>query len=204
MAPRPPSGGLTLCADGTYSQSTGSGTCSWHGGIAGNNNPSSNSGTTSGGGGTGRIVPGTGPATPVETRTLPLPSRQQNPASRAVSEFFDNGGIVYLLIGWWVIAKLRKSRREDSHNRPAVRASTTTTPPPSPKASTAAARPPAKPVSANGAAKPASISNAAQALSSSSSCSCGGREVVRRNRKTGQRFYGCSRYPSCRRTRPLR
>ena len=30
----------TLCADGTISRSTGSGTCSWHGGIAGGSSPS--------------------------------------------------------------------------------------------------------------------------------------------------------------------
>ena len=207
-APGAPSGGLTLCADGTYSQSTGSGTCSWHGGIAGNNNPSRNSGSTSGGGGTGRIVPGTGPATSVETRTSPLPNSQQSPASRAISGFFDNGGVVYLLIGWWVIAKLRKSRSEEARNRPVARTNTTTSSPASPMAPNAAARPPAKPVSTTSAAKPASTSNAAQALSSSrsssSACSCGGREVVRRNRTTGQRFYGCSQYPSCRQTRPFR
>ena len=32
----PPSSADTLCSDGTVSKSSGSGTCSWHGGIAGN------------------------------------------------------------------------------------------------------------------------------------------------------------------------
>ena len=32
---------------------------------------------------------------------------------------------------------------------------------------------------------------------------CGGEMLVRRNRSTGQPFYGCSRYPSCRFTRPM-
>ena len=33
----------TLCNDGTISMSRGSGTCSWHGGIAGNNKSRNNS-----------------------------------------------------------------------------------------------------------------------------------------------------------------
>ncbi|GEM_PF-1618455 len=37
---QPASGGQTLCADGTYSQSTGSGTCSHHGGVASSGAPS--------------------------------------------------------------------------------------------------------------------------------------------------------------------
>lgn len=32
---------------------------------------------------------------------------------------------------------------------------------------------------------------------------CGSEMLVRRNRSTGQPFYGCSRYPSCRFTRPM-
>jgi restriction system protein len=32
---------------------------------------------------------------------------------------------------------------------------------------------------------------------------CGSELLVRRNRSTGQPFYGCSRYPSCRFTRPM-
>lgn len=33
---------------------------------------------------------------------------------------------------------------------------------------------------------------------------CGSELLVRRNRSTGERFYGCSRYPSCRFTRPMK
>lgn len=33
---------------------------------------------------------------------------------------------------------------------------------------------------------------------------CGSQMVVRRNRSTGESFYGCSRYPSCRFTRPMK
>jgi restriction system protein len=32
---------------------------------------------------------------------------------------------------------------------------------------------------------------------------CGSELVIRQNRSTGQTFYGCSRYPSCRFTRPM-
>lgn len=32
---------------------------------------------------------------------------------------------------------------------------------------------------------------------------CGGELVIRHNRSTGQPFYGCSRYPTCRFTRPI-
>lgn len=206
-APRAPSGGLTLCADGVYSQSTGSGTCSSHGGIAGNKNPSSTSGSTDGGGGAGRIVPGSGQETSVGTRTLPSPSSAPSSAYRTVSGFVDNGGIVYLLVGWWVIAKIRKSRRDDSPDRPVERSRTTTNRPPAPKASSAAVSRPVKSGSVTRAATPTTSRSSAQApgssRTSSGSCACGGREVLRKNRKTGQRFFGCSRYPSCRRTRPL-
>lgn len=197
--PRAPSNGLTLCADGTWSQSTGSGTCSWHGGIAGNNNPSTGSGSTSSSGGTGRIVPGTGPVTPVENRPQPLPSTTQGGVSRAVSSFFDNGGVVYLLIGWWVIAKLRKSRGKDVPKSSTVRPDTAKPPASPPRPSNPTALPPVKPASIRSASTPLSTPSSATAA-----CSCGGREVVRRNGKTGQRFVGCSRYPSCRKTRQLR
>lgn len=33
---------------------------------------------------------------------------------------------------------------------------------------------------------------------------CGSELLVRRNRSTGESFYGCSRYPSCRFTRPMK
>ena len=33
---------------------------------------------------------------------------------------------------------------------------------------------------------------------------CGSEMLVRRNRSTGESFYGCSRYPSCRFTRPMK
>jgi restriction system protein len=33
---------------------------------------------------------------------------------------------------------------------------------------------------------------------------CGSEMLVRRNRTTGESFYGCSRYPSCRFTRPMK
>lgn len=33
---------------------------------------------------------------------------------------------------------------------------------------------------------------------------CGSEMLVRRNRSTGEPFYGCSRYPSCRFTRPMK
>ena len=198
-APRAPSGGLTPCADGTWSQSTGSGTCSWHGGIAGNNNSSTNSGSTSSGGGTGRIVPGTGPGTSVGTRTPPASNGTQDDLSRAVSSFFDNGGVVYLLIGWWVIAKLRKSRSKDAPNGATSRPVTTNPSAAPSRVSNATALPPARPTGIGNASTPLSKPSAA-----TGACSCGGREVVRRNRKTGQRFYGCSRYPSCKLTRSFR
>lgn len=198
-APRAPSNGLTLCADGTWSQSTGSGTCSWHGGIAGNNNPSTNSGSTSSGGGTGRIVPGTIPAPAVENRTQSLPSSTQDGVSRAVSRFFDNGGVVYLLIGWWVIAKLRRSRSTNAPKSATLRPVATKPSAAPSSVSNATALPPVTPASIGNVSPPLSKpSNATRA------CSCGGREVVRRNGNTGQRFVGCSRYPSCRQTRQLR
>lgn len=186
-APRAPSSGLMLCADGTWSQSTGSGTCSWHGGIAGNNNPSTGPGSTGSGGGTGRIVPGPGPASSVDV---------QGGLSRAISSFFDNGGVVYLLIGWWVIAKLRKSRSRSAPKSSTVQPKATKPLSTAQRLSKTTERPPAKPTSAGNAAAPVQKSSSAAGV-----CSCGGREVVRRNGKTGQRFYGCSRYPSCRKTR---
>ena len=33
---------------------------------------------------------------------------------------------------------------------------------------------------------------------------CGSEMLIRRNRSTGESFYGCSRYPSCRFTRPMK
>jgi restriction system protein len=33
---------------------------------------------------------------------------------------------------------------------------------------------------------------------------CGSELLVRRNRSTGEAFYGCARYPSCRFTRPMK
>ena len=33
---------------------------------------------------------------------------------------------------------------------------------------------------------------------------CGSQMLIRRNRTTGESFYGCSRYPSCRFTRPMK
>lgn len=195
-APRAPSSGLTLCADGTWSQSTGSGTCSWHGGIAGNNNPSTSSGSSSSGSGTGRIVPGSGPALPADADTPPQPQVTQSSLSDVVSDFFDNGGVVYLLIGWFVVVKLR-----DSRSKGAPKGSTGRTGPAGP-ASTApriAAAPAApKPVTST-----VRTNSTHTSRSSTGACSCGGREVVRRNGKSGQRFYGCSRYPQCRRTRPF-
>jgi hypothetical protein len=197
-APRAPSGGLTLCADGTWSQSTGSGTCSWHGGIAGNNNPPTSSGSGSGGGGTGSIAPGAGPSSTVGTRVPSSRGTTQSALSQAVSSFFDNGGVVYLLLAWWVIAKVRKSRRQDTPKASIARSATTRSSPVANGPHTTSVAP-ARPVSNNGLSKPPSTPS-----SSVGTCNCGGREVVRKNRKTGQRFYGCSRYPGCRRTRPMR
>ena len=37
--------------------------------------------------------------------------------------------------------------------------------------------------------------------SENGNCSCGGNLVLKRNRKTGSRFYGCSNYPKCRHTK---
>lgn len=189
-APRAPSSGLTLCADGTWSQSTGSGTCSWHGGIAGNNNPSTGPGSPSSGGGTGRIVPGPGPTSSVEV---------QGGLSRAIASIFYNGGVVYLLIGWWVLARLRKSRSRNAPKSSTARPNATTPLSTAPGLSKTTAPPPVKPTSAGNASTPLS-----KPSSAAGSCSCGGREVARRNHKSGQRFYGCSRYPGCKRTRPFR
>lgn len=49
-----PASAQTRCADGTLSDSTGPGTCSWHGGIAGNERDDRPRGSSSGGG-QGRI-----------------------------------------------------------------------------------------------------------------------------------------------------
>lgn len=51
----------TVCSDGSISNSQGSGTCSWHGGIAGGNSGSYYNSTGGNSGGAGRIVapPGT-------------------------------------------------------------------------------------------------------------------------------------------------
>ncbi len=35
------------------------------------------------------------------------------------------------------------------------------------------------------------------------SCDCGGHAVERTNRRTGEVFYGCDRYPQCKNTEPL-
>jgi hypothetical protein len=62
----------TQCADGSFSTSTGSGTCSWHGGIAGNE-PSYNSGGGSGGssGNSGiYYTPASEPENPNDNRNL--------------------------------------------------------------------------------------------------------------------------------------
>ena len=42
LFPLPQASGYTLCNDGTISMSRGSGTCSWHGGIAGNSKSRNN------------------------------------------------------------------------------------------------------------------------------------------------------------------
>jgi hypothetical protein len=194
------SGGLTLCADGTWSQSTGSGTCSWHGGIAGNNNPPTGSGTTSGGGGTGRIIPDSGPSTTVRTNTPPPSNRTNNNLAEGIGDFFANGGLVVLLVGWWMVSKVRKSRRETATGSVTVRPSIANTG--SPTTRIEKPSPSSASIKSNkdyGQAKPASAVS-----STTGTCSCGGRQVVRRNRKTGQPFYGCSRYPSCKLTRPMR
>ncbi len=201
-----PSGGLTLCADGTWSQSTGSGTCSWHGGIAGNNNPSTGSGTSSGGGGTGRIIPDSGPSTTVRTNPPPPSSRTTNNLAGGIGDFFANGGLVVLLVGWWVLSKVRKSRRETATGSVNVRPSIPNSGSPATRSDSPTTRiekpsPSSASIKSNkdyGQTKPSSaVSSAA------GTCSCGGRQVVRRNRKTGQPFYGCSRYPSCKLTRPM-
>jgi hypothetical protein len=56
LLPQPYSASATVCNDGSISESTGSGTCSWHGGVR-DGSPSSGLG---GGGGVGRITPGPG------------------------------------------------------------------------------------------------------------------------------------------------
>lgn len=193
-----PSGGLTLCADGTYSQSSGSGTCSWHGGIAGNNNPSTGSSSSSGGGGTGRIVPGTGTAG--TSTQAPQRPAQNSPSSDIVGSIAQ-WWLLIALGGWGLIAASKRSQSEPA--RPATQAKSFVPPKPSGSGSVASSRAPAASSrQSKGSNNSANSSSVARA--STAQCSCGGREVVRRNRKTGHRFYGCSRYPSCKRTRPLR
>jgi len=194
-----PSGGRTLCADGTWSQSTGSGTCSWHGGIAGNNDPSTGSGSTGGGGGSGRIDADSGPSTTVTTNAPPPRSGTTTNVSGSVGDFFDNGGLLILLVGWWVLSRIKKSRRETAAGsvtaRPSVPSSGSPTTGSGNSVSSSAA---VRPTQDAGQVHPRSATSSA-----AGTCSCGGRQVVRRNGKTGQRFYGCSRYPNCRRTRPM-
>lgn len=195
-APRAPSSGLTVCADGTWSQSTGSGTCSWHGGIAGNNNPSTSAGSSSSGGGTGRIVPGSRPVLPADAVTPSVPRGTQSSLSDAVFDFFVNGGVIYLLIGWFVVVKIR-----DSRSKGAPKGSTGRSGPA--RLASSAPRVAAAPTASKTARRTERTDSTHASHSGTGACSCGGGEVVRRNRNTGQRFYGCSRYPQCRRTRPI-
>ena len=58
----------------------------------------------------------------------------------------------------------------------------------------------AMPLPATDKVVPASIVNAAELRCDQ----CGSEMLVRRNRSTGESFYGCSRYPSCRFTRPMK
>lgn len=35
-------------------------------------------------------------------------------------------------------------------------------------------------------------------------CSCGAEMVMRRNKSTGEKFYGCSQYPKCKKTKSIK
>ena len=67
---------------------------------------------------------------------------------------FDNGGVVYLLIGWWVIAKLRKSRSRSAPKSSTVQPNATKHLSTAQGLSKTTERPPAKPTSAGNAAAP--------------------------------------------------
>lgn len=69
-----------------------------------------------------------------------------------------------------------------------------------------------KPASQNGVDTPSSASISGKEVTGdfvrstrgfipSDKCSCGGTWIKHENRKTGGRFFGCSRYPSCKNTR---
>jgi hypothetical protein len=180
---------LTTCNDGSVSRSTGPGTCSHHGGIAGNVPSTDRSGpSTSTGSGEGRIIPGV--RAPDLLVPAPMTWWQRNADGVYVWAFWG-------AIGWF---GLRKWMKEPAPARSAATGWSAAAPPSTPtrpmvhKADVVSVMPRDIPAAFT-------VPKQSRALGR---CRCGGPEVMRRNGRTGQRFVGCSRYPRCRRTRSFR
>lgn len=85
-------------------------------------------------------------------------------------------------------------------------------PKPSIQPSVNTAKPRVEPASQKSVVTPLSVSNSGKEVTGdferstrgfipSDRCSCGGTWIKHENRKTGGRFFGCSRYPTCKNTR---